>query len=143
MSILVQIIHMAITIKQLIDKNKKAFDDNYFIESINLSYILLNKALKQIVKDELKQEVIEQKIKTSNLINHIKKEFVLNPALKTKLSKKVVKDIELFVELYKSIGKELKYQYPEKKISETCQLGINCIVILNTSLVKIKNNKVD
>lgn len=133
---------MALTIKQLIDKNKKAFDDGFFIESINLSYILLNKALKQIMKDELKQEVIEQKIKTSNIINHVKKEFVSNPALKTKLSKKAIKDIELFVDLYKSIGKELKYQYPEKKINETCHLGINCIVVLNTSLVKIKNNKI-
>lgn len=134
---------MALTIKQLIDKNKKAFDDGFFIESINLSYILLNKALKQIMKDELKQEVIEQKIKTSNIINHVKKEFVSNPALKTKLSKKAIKDIELFVDLYKSIGKELKYQYPEKKITETSQLGINCIIILNTSLVKIKNNQVN
>jgi hypothetical protein len=126
-----------------LDKNKKSFDNKFFIESINLSYILTNKALKQIVKDELNQEVIEQKIKTSNLINHIKKEFVTNPALKSKLSKKVVKDIELFIKLYKAIGKELKYQYPEKKITETAQLGINCIVILNTSLVKIKNNAVD
>jgi hypothetical protein len=134
---------MAITIKQLLDKNKKSFDNQYYIESINLSYILTNKALKQIVKDELNQEVIEQKIKTSNLINHIKKEFVANPALKSKLSKKVVKDIELFIKLYKAIGKELKYQYPEKKITETAQLGINCIVILNTSLIKIKNNSVD
>lgn len=137
-----QIINMAVTIKQLIDKNKKAFDDSHFIESINLSYILLNKALKQIVKDELKQDVVEQKIKTPDLINYIKKEFALNPALKTKLSKKAIKDIELFVDLYKSIGKELKYQYPEKKITETSQLGINCIVILNTSLIKIKNNKI-
>lgn len=134
---------MATTIKQLLDKNKKSFDSQCFIESINLSYILINKALKQIVKDELNQEVIEQKIKTSNLINHIKKEFIANPALKSKLSKKVVKDIELFIKLYKAIGKELKYQYPEKKITETAQLGINCIVILNTSLIKIKNNSVD
>ena len=134
---------MATTIKQLLDKNKKSFDNKYFIESINLSYILINKALKQIVKDELHQEVIEQKIKTSNLINHIKKEFVANPALKTKLSKKVIKDIELFITLYKAIGKELKYQYPEKKITDTAQLGINCIIILNTSLIKIKNNAVD
>jgi hypothetical protein len=134
---------MAITIKQLLDKNKKSFDNNYFIESINLSYILINKALKQIIKDELNQEVIENKIKTSNLINHIKIEFVTNPTLKTKLSKKVIKDIELFIKLYKTIGKELKYQYPEKKITETAQLGINCLVILNTSLVKIKNNSVD
>ncbi|MES2514208.1 MAG: hypothetical protein V4580_08680 [Bacteroidota bacterium] len=134
---------MSVTIKLLIDKNKKAFDNGYLIESINLSYILINKALKQIVKDELKQEVIEQKIKTSNLISHIKIELDANPALKTKVSKKVLKDIELFIELYKSISKELKFQYPEKKIVETSQLGINCIVILNTSLLKIKNNKVD
>lgn len=134
---------MAITIKQLLDKNKKSFDNSYFIESINLSYVLINKALKQIVKDELNQEVIEQKIKTSNLISHIKKEFVANPALKSKLSKKVIKDIELFIRLYKAISKELKYQYPEKKITETAQFGINCIVILNTSLIKIKNNAVD
>lgn len=134
---------MAVTIKQLIEKNKKGFDNGYFIESINLSYILINKALKQIVKDELKQEVIEQKIKTSNLISHIKKELNTNPALKSKIAKKVIKDIELFIDLYKSIAKELKYQYPEKKITETAQLGINCIVILNTSLLKIKNNKVD
>ena len=71
---------MATTIKQLLDKNKKSFDNKCFIESINLSYILINKALKQIVKDELNQEVIEQKIKTSNLIHHIKKEFIANPA---------------------------------------------------------------
>ncbi|MES2762389.1 MAG: hypothetical protein V4677_09280 [Bacteroidota bacterium] len=134
---------MAITIKLLIDKNKKSFDNGYLIESINLSYILINKALKQIVKDELKQEVIDQKIKTSNLISHIKIELDANPALKTKVSKKVLKDIELFIDLYKSIGKELRYQYPEKKITETAQLGINCIVILNTSLLKIKNNKLD
>lgn len=134
---------MAVTIKQLIEKNKKAFDNSYFMESINLSYVLINKALKQIVKEELKQEVIENKIKTSNLIFHIKKEFLSNPSLKTKLSKKVMKDIELFIDLYKSIGRELKFQYPEKKITETSQLGINCIIILNTSLVKIKNNKVD
>lgn len=134
---------MAVTIKQLIEKNKKGFDNGYFIESINLSYILINKALKQIVKDELKQEIIEQKIKTSNLISHIKKELTINPALKSKISKKVIKDIELFIDLYKAITKELKYQYPEKKINESAQLGINCIVILNTSLLKIKNNKVD
>jgi hypothetical protein len=134
---------MAVTIKLLIDKNKKAFDNQYFIESINLSYILINKALKQIVKDELKQELIDQKIKTSNLISHIKIALNANPALKTKVSKKVLKDIELFIELYRAIGKELRYQYPEKKITETSHLGINCIVILNTSLLKIKNNKVD
>ncbi len=134
---------MAVTIKQLIDKNKKAFDNGHSIESINLSYILINKALKQIVKDDLNQEVIEQKIKTTNLISHIKQELIVNPALKTKVSKKLIKDIQLFSALYKAISKELKYQYPEKKITETAQLGINCIIILNTSLLKIKNNKVE
>jgi hypothetical protein len=134
---------MAVTIKQLIDKNKKAYDSTFFIESINLSYILINKALKQIVKDDLHQEHIDQKIKTSNLISHIKKELDTNPAIKTKVSKKLIKDISLFSNLYKTIGKELKFQFPEKKISETAQLGINCCIILNTSLIKIRNNKVD
>ncbi len=134
---------MATTIKQLLDKNKKAFDNSYYIEALNLSYILINKALKQIMKDELHQEAIEQKIKTTNLIKHIKKEIISNPEIKTKLTKKVIKDMELFITLYKAIGKELKYQYPEKKISDTAQLGINCIIILNTSLVKIKNNPIN
>lgn len=133
---------MSVTIKQLIDQNKKAFDAHFFIESLNLSYILINKAIKQIVKDELKHEITDVKIKTSQLIIHIKKEMLANPSLKTRLSKKVIKDIELFTELYKSINKELRYQFPEKKITETAQLGINCIVILNTSLLKIKNNSV-
>ena len=43
---------MATTIKLLIEKNKSAFDSKFFIESLSLSYILVNKALKQIVKDE-------------------------------------------------------------------------------------------
>lgn len=134
---------MAVTIKQLIDKNKHAFDQGFYIESINLSYILVNKALKQIVKEDLKQEVLDQKIKTSSLISCIKKELTANIVLKKKISKKVLKDIELFSGLYKEINKELKFQYPEKKISETSRLGINCIVILNTNLVKIKNNQVE
>lgn len=132
---------MAVTIKQLIDKNKSAYDNSYFIESINLSYILINKALKQIVKDDLHQEMLDSKIKTSNLINHIKKEIIKTPDFKSKVSKKLIKDLGLFVDLYKTISKELKYQYPEKKITDTAQLGINCIVILNTTLLKIKNNK--
>ncbi len=134
---------MAITIKQLIDRNKQAFDNGFFIESINLSYILINKAVKQIVKEELQQDVLEQKIKTTALISYIKKEMINNLTLKRKFSKKVIKDISLFLTLYKEISKELKFQFPEKKIAETSQLGINCIVILNTNLVKIKNNKVE
>ncbi|MES2567313.1 MAG: hypothetical protein V4565_10625 [Bacteroidota bacterium] len=129
-------------IKHIIDRNKKAFDTSYFIESLNLSYILINKAIKQIVRDDLNHQIIEPRIKTTELITHIKKEIDFNPAIKNKLSKKAIKDIELFTELYKTINKELKYQYPEKKITETAQLGINCVVILNTSLLKIKNNKV-
>jgi hypothetical protein len=134
---------MSVTIKQLIDKNKKAFDSGYFIESLSLSYILINKGLKQIIKDDLALEMLDQKIKTSNLVNHIKKEIAANPTIKTKISKKVIKDLKLYIVLYKTILKELKYQYPEKKITDTAQLGINCISILNTSLIKIKNNKID
>lgn len=134
---------MATTIKQLITNNKQAFDHSYFIESVSLSYILINKALKQIIKDELEQDGVDPKIKTSILINRIKKELESNPGLKIKVSKKILKEISLFMSLYKTIHKELKYQYPEKKIAETAQHGINCIAILNTSLVKIKNNKAD
>lgn len=134
---------MPYTIKQLIEKNKKAFDNGFFIESLNLSFILIHKGLKQFVKDELKQETIEQKTKISGLVSLIKKTIDEQPQLKTKISKKVIKDISLFVELYKSVNKELKFQFPEKKITETAQLGINCLIILNTCLIKIKNNKVD
>lgn len=134
---------MAITIKQLLDKNKSSFDNGFFIETLSLSYILINKALKQIVKEDLKLQVIDQKIKTGNLISLIKKNIDTNPVLKKKVSKKVIKDIKLFSDLYKSIHKELKFQYPEKKIQDSAKLGIDCIIILNTCLVKIKNNKVE
>ena len=133
---------MATTIKLLIDKNKKAFDSKFFIESLSLSYILINKALKQIVKDEFQIEVIDHKVKTASLVSQIKKELTLNPTLRIKISKKVIKDIEMFLDLYKVINKELKFQFPEKKIEDAANLGMNCIIILNTSLVKIKNNKI-
>ena len=54
-------------------KNKEAFDEKFFIESINLTYILINKAVKQIVKEELEPELMDQKIKTSFLLKFIKK----------------------------------------------------------------------
>ena len=133
---------MAITIKYLIDQNKKAYDAKYYIESLSLSYILINKALKQIVKDEFNIELIDQKVKTNSLVSQIKKELALNTALKTKVTKKAIKDIELFLNLYKTLHKELKYQFPEKKIEDAAKHGINCIIILNTSLIKIKNNKI-
>jgi hypothetical protein len=133
---------MAITIKTLIDKNKTAYDSKYYIESLSLSYILINKALKHLFKDEFKVEEIDQKIKTEDLISKLKKESVKNQNLKIKLTKTLLKDIELFLILYKLLHKELKFQFPEKKIQDTATLGINCIIILNTSLVKIKNNPV-
>jgi hypothetical protein len=132
---------MATTIKSLITQNKTAFDAKYFIESLSLSYILINKALKQILKDDFKIELEDHKIKTSSLVSHIKKELAKAPTVKVKISKKLIKDVELFLKLYKGIHKELKFQYPGKKIEETATLGINCIVILNTSLIKIKNLK--
>ena len=131
------------TIKQLIQKNKEAFDNGYFIESISLTYILINKAVKQIVKEELQQELMDQKIKTSFLLKFIKKNHLDVPGLKTKLPKKVIKDIEHFISLYKEINRELKFQLPDKKINDTAQLGLNCTIMLNTSLLKIKNNKID
>ncbi len=133
---------MAVTITSLIQKNKKSFDEEFLIESLCLSYILINKALKQIIKNDLQEDVMNQKTKTSYLITHIKKEILSNPNIKASISKKAIKDIVLFISLYKEIFKELKFQYPEKKIKVTAQLGINCISMLNTSLVKIKNNAV-
>lgn len=133
---------MAVTIKTLIDKNKKAYDSKYYIESLSLSYILINKALKHLLKDEFKVGEIDQKIKTEDLISKLKKETVKNQNLKSKISKTLLKDIVLFLKLYKLLHKELKFQFPEKKIQDTATLGINCIIILNTSLVKIKNNSV-
>lgn len=130
------------TIKQLIQKNREAFDNGFFIESISLTYILINKAIKQIVKEELQQELLDQKIKTSFLLKYIKKNHLEVPGLKTKLPKKTIKDIEHFIALYKDINRELKFQWSDKKINDTAQLGINCIIMLNTSLLKIKNNKI-
>lgn len=134
---------MTYTIKQIIDKNKKAFDSGYFIESINLSYILINKALKQVVTDDFKEDIVNPKIKTNILIKHIREVLNHNDVLKTKISKRSLKDISQFISLYKSISKELKYQYPEKKIADTATLGINCVIVLNTSLIKIKNNRIN
>lgn len=133
---------MALTIKQLIDKNKVAFDSHFYIESINFSYILINKALKQIIKDEFHSEIVDQKIKTTDLIYLIKQKLNNHPVLKIKITNKLIKDIELFLSLYKTLNKELKYQFPEKKIEDTAKHGINCIIMLNTSLIKIKNNKI-
>ncbi|MFO0322408.1 MAG: hypothetical protein ACK504_08270 [Bacteroidota bacterium] len=131
---------MAQTIKTLIKKNKLAFDSKFYIESLSLSYILINKALKQVVKDHFKIALNDHKLKTSDLISQIKKEFIKNPGVKIRITKTAVRDIEYFLKLYKSLYKELKYQYPEKKIEDTANLGISCLVILNTSLIKIKNS---
>lgn len=133
---------MATTITSLIQKNKKAYDEGFLIESLSLSYILINKALKQIIKNDLQQEVLNQKTKTSFLLSYIRKELHNNPNVKASISKKAMKDIKHFVTLYKEIFKELRFQYPEKKIKDTAHLGINCISMLNTSLVKIKNNAI-
>ena len=94
------------------------------------------------VKDEFNIELIDQKVKTSSLVTQIKKELALNPSLKSKVTNKVLNDIGLFLNLYKILHKELKFQFPEKKIEDAATLGINCIIILNTSLIKIKNNKI-
>lgn len=134
---------MTYTIKQIIDKNKKAYDSKFFIESISLSYILINKALKQIVTNDFKEEIVNPKIKTNVLLKHIRDVINHNEVLKTKISKRSLKDISQFISLYKMINKELKFQYPEKKIADAAALGISCVVVLNTSLIKIKNNSIN
>jgi hypothetical protein len=97
---------------------------------------------KNMSDHEIDKYITAKKIKTVDLVGQLKKELAAHPTLKSKVSKKLVKDISLFLDLYKLLHKELKFQFPEKKIQDAATLGINCIIILNTSLVKIKNNKV-
>ncbi len=133
--------HMSPALKQLVTRNKLAFDSKFYIESLSLSYILINKELKELVKKDLPVDALEVKIKTTDLIKIIKKELKENSILKAKLSKKVFNEVIHFNRLYKDVYKELKFQYSEKKIFETAKLGIDCVAMLHTNILKAKHNK--
>ena len=128
------------TIKQLIDKNKSALERQYYIECISLSYILIVKALKQVIKEE-RILVKNPQPKLNNYVKILKAHFQKNPIFKKKLKKNVYRQIAAFSENHKVVMRELKYQYPEVKLKNLAKNGINIIIQLNTTLVKLKSNK--
>lgn len=131
---------MALSIKELIEKNKNAFKHQYYIESTNLSYGLITKALKQIISEE-KLNTVVTRMKLSDCIKVFKQHYSTSPTFKKKLKKKVYKNICEFNEDYKMVTKELKYQYPELKLKHTSKRGIDIMVNLNTTLIKLRSNR--
>lgn len=128
------------TVKQLIDKNKKAFKDQFFVESLGLSYILIIRALKQITNEE-GITMQEPQAKLSAYIKVLKVHYNARPQFKKKLKKDIYRHIVQFNNDHKVITKELKYQYPEVKIRNTARSGFQIVIKLNTTLIKLKNNK--
>jgi hypothetical protein len=128
------------TIKNLITNNKKALDHQHYIEAIHLSYLLVTKALKQICKEE-KIVVHNNATKLNDYIKALKTHYNKAPLFKKKLKKTIYKQIVEFNTEYKRISKELKFQFPEIKLSHAAKKGMNVIILLNTTLIKIKANK--
>ena len=131
---------MALSIKELVEKNKNAYKQQYYIESVNLSYGLITKALKQIISEE-KISAAGSRMKLSDCIKVFKGHYSKSPVFKKKLKKNVYKNICEFNADYKLLSKELKYQYPELKLKHTSKRGIEIMVNLNTSLIKIRSNR--
>lgn len=131
---------MALNIKQLIEKNKTAYKHQYYIESVNLSYGLITKALKQIIAEE-KIPLENPRMKLSDCIKVFKAHYNTSPVFKRKLKKAVYKNICEFNADYKNLSKELKYNYPEIKLKHTSKRGMDIMVNLNTSLIKLRSNR--
>ena len=131
---------MALSIKDLIDKNRNAHKQHFYIESVYLSYNLIGKVLRQTLIEE-KIKVETGKAKLSNYVKAAKSHYTVSPAFSRKLKKSVLRSINDFNMNFKTVNKELKYQYPELKLKHTSQKGINALVLLHTSLVKLKSNK--
>ncbi len=131
---------MALSIKDLIQKNKNAHKQHFYIESVYLSYNLLSKVLRQVLIEE-KLSGATNKAKLSEYIKTIKAHYVASPAFNRKVKRSVFKTISDFNSDFKTVNKELKYQYPELKLKSTSQKGINALVLLHTSIIKLKSNK--
>ncbi len=127
------------TIKQLVDKNKKAYDSQFYVESISLSYILIIRALRQITKEE-KINIHSAQAKLNEFTKRLKAHYNKKPLFKKKLKKDIYRHIVQFSSDYKLVTKELKFQYPEIKLKNTAKSGIQIIIKLNTTLIKLKNN---
>lgn len=131
---------MALSIKELIEKNKSAYKNQYYIESVNLSYGLITKALKQIISEE-KISTGSTRLKLSDCIKILKQQYTSSLEFKKKLKKSVYKNICEFNADYKTVNKDLKYQYPELKLKHTSKRGIDIMVNLNTTLIKLRSNR--
>lgn len=131
---------MALSIKELIEKNKTAYQHHYYIESVNLSYGLITKALKQIIAEENIGNGTS-KMKLSDCIKVFKDHYAKSPVFKKKLKKNVYRNICEFNTDYKILNKELKYQYPELKLKNASKRGMDIMVNLNTTLIKIRSNR--
>lgn len=128
------------TIKQLLDKNKKAYENQFFVESLSLSYILIIRALKQIANEE-GISIHDPHAKLGDLAKKLKSHYNKVPLFKKKLKKEIYHHIVQFSIDHKIVTKELKYQYPEIKLRNTARSGIQIVIKLNTTLIKLKNNK--
>jgi len=131
---------MALQIKDLINRNKSAYKHQYYIESVSLSYTLISKVLKQIIAEE-KISNQASRLKLSDCLKLIKPQYDKNPLFTKRLKKSTYKRIAEFNQEHKIIMKELKYQYPDLKLRNASKKGLDTIVLLNTSLIKIKANR--
>lgn len=130
---------MALTVKDLLEKNRKAYKEHYYIESAYLSYALITKVLKQIIVEE-KIPGTTARLKLSETIKFIKPKYTASPLFTRKLKKSVFNSICEFNSEFKTVNKEMKYQYPEVKLKHLAKKGLDVLVNLNTTLIKLKSN---
>lgn len=130
---------MALSTKDILDKNKLAYKNQFYIESSFLSYSLMTRILKQIAAEE-KLASSGAKMKLSELIKQIKAEYDKSPLFTKKLKKSIFRNICEFNSDFKLVSRELKYQYPELKLKHTAKKGLDVLVKLNTTLIKLKSN---
>jgi hypothetical protein len=129
---------MSLRIKDLVQKNKAAYDKHFYIESVNLSYILIVAALRSIIKGEKLN--LKAQPKLSECIKVMKSHYTKAPLFKNKLKKSAFKNIMDFNADYKEVMKAIRYQYPDVKLKTAAKKGIHNIVMLNTTLIKLRSN---
>ena len=131
---------MALQIKDLITRNKLAYKNQFYIESVALSYTLISKVLKQIIAEE-KLSLQATRLKLSDCLKMLKPQYDKNPLFTKRLKKSTYKRIIEFNSEYKAIMRDLKYQFPDVKLKNASKKGLDIIVLLNTTLIKNKANK--
>ena len=130
---------MALSIKELIEKNRNAHKQHFYIESVYLSYNLIGKVLRQALNEE-NIKPSKPKPKLTDYIKTVKDQYAKSPVFTKKIKRSVLKSVSDFNSDFKTVNKELKCQYPELKLKATSQKGINALVLLHTSLIKLKSN---